>query len=47
MAENKLLVPNDTYLKAGIHIGTKFKTRYMEEFIYKTRPQTRRNFSGE
>jgi len=38
MAEKKLLVPNDTYLKAGIHIGTKFKTRYMEEFIYKTRP---------
>ncbi len=38
MAEEKLLVPNDTYLKAGIHIGTKFKTKYMEEFIYKTRP---------
>ena len=38
MAEKKLLVPNDTYLKAGIHIGTKFKTKYMEEFIYKTRP---------
>ena len=38
MAVEKLLVPNETYLKAGIHIGTKFKTRYMEEFIYKTRP---------
>lgn len=39
MAEDKeLLVPNDTYLKAGIHIGTKFKTKFMSEFIYKTRP---------
>ena len=27
-----------TNLKAGIHIGTKFKTKYMEQFIYKTRP---------
>jgi small subunit ribosomal protein S2 len=33
-----LLVPNDEYLKAGIHIGTKFKTNYMSKFIYKTRP---------
>jgi len=33
-----LLVPNDQYLKAGIHIGTKFKTKYMSNFIYKTRP---------
>ena len=39
MAEDEeLLVPNDTYLKAGIHIGTKFKTKFMSEFIYKTRP---------
>jgi len=37
MAE-ELLVPNDEYLKSGIHIGTKFKTKYMENFIYKTRP---------
>ncbi|MBN1501980.1 30S ribosomal protein S2 [Candidatus Woesearchaeota archaeon] len=36
--EEELLVPNDVYLKAGIHIGTKFKTKYMEKFIYKTRP---------
>jgi len=28
----------ETYLKAGIHIGTKFRTKYMEPFIYKTRP---------
>lgn len=37
MAE-ELLVPNDDYLKAGIHIGTKFKTKHMARFIYKTRP---------
>ena len=37
MTDEQLLVPNDTYLKAGIHIGTKFKTKYMEDFIYKTR----------
>jgi small subunit ribosomal protein S2 len=34
---SELLVPNEEYLKAGIHIGTKFKTKYMENFIYKTR----------
>lgn len=34
----ELLIPNDEYLKAGIHIGTKFKTRHMQNFIYKTRP---------
>lgn len=36
--EEQLLIPNDEYLKSGIHIGTKFKTKYMENFIYKTRP---------
>lgn len=36
-AENLLLDSNE-YLKSGIHIGTKFKTRYMSNFIYKTRP---------
>ncbi len=36
--EGQFLVPQDQYLKAGIHIGTKFRTRYMEQFIYKTRP---------
>ena len=35
---DKFLVPQDQYLKAGIHIGTKFRTKYMEQFIYKTRP---------
>lgn len=34
----ELLVPTETYLKSGIHIGTKFKTNYMARFIYKTRP---------
>ncbi|MBI2143618.1 30S ribosomal protein S2 [Candidatus Woesearchaeota archaeon] len=39
MAEaGQFLVPQDSYLKAGIHIGTKFRTKYMEQFIYKTRP---------
>jgi len=38
MADEQFLVPTDAYLKAGIHIGTKFKSKYMEQFIYKTRP---------
>ncbi len=38
MTEEQLLVPTKNYLKSGIHIGTKFKTKYMESFIYKTRP---------
>lgn len=33
-----LLVPTERYLKSGVHIGTKFKTKYMKEFIYKIRP---------
>ncbi|MBU2638247.1 MAG: 30S ribosomal protein S2 [Nanoarchaeota archaeon] len=37
MAE-ELLIPLDTYLKVGLHIGTKFRTKYMEPFIYKVRP---------
>ncbi len=37
MAE-QFLVATDVYLKSGIHIGTKFKTKYMDQFIYKTRP---------
>ena len=36
--DEKLVVPTDMYLKSGIHIGTKFRTKYMEPFIYKTRP---------
>jgi len=34
----QFLVAQDLYLKSGIHIGTKFRTKYMEQFIYKTRP---------
>ncbi len=38
MAEKEsFLIATDEYLKAGIHIGTKFRTKYMEPFIYKTR----------
>jgi len=36
--EEQYLAPQDIYLKSGIHIGTKFKTKYMSKFIYKTRP---------
>lgn len=35
---DELLIAQDIYLKSGIHIGTKFKTKDMEKFIYKTRP---------
>jgi small subunit ribosomal protein S2 len=38
MADNQLLIAQEEYLKSGIHIGTKFKTKYMANFIYKTRP---------
>src|SRR3989344_6898397 len=36
--EQDFLVPLEEYLKVGIHIGTKFRTKYMAPFIYKTRP---------
>ena len=36
--EETMLVPVNSYLKSGIHIGTKFKTRHMANFIYKARP---------
>ena len=38
MSEEQLMVPTKLYLKAGIHIGTKFRTKHMEKFIYKIRP---------
>lgn len=38
MTEVEYLVPLEDYLKAGLHIGTKFRTKYMEKFIYKVRP---------
>jgi len=34
----EMLIDSNEYLKSGIHIGTKFKTKYMKNFIYKTRP---------
>jgi len=33
-----LLLPRDTLLSAGIHIGTRMKTLDMEPFIYRVRP---------
>jgi len=38
MAEQQLLLPLEKYLKAGLHIGNKFRTKYMSPFIYKIRP---------
>jgi small subunit ribosomal protein S2 len=38
MTQENFLVDSKTYLKSGIHIGTKFKTKHMAPFIYKTRP---------
>ena len=32
------MVPVDEYLKVGLHIGTKFRTKAMSSFIYKVRP---------
>lgn len=34
----ELLLPRDTLLSAGIHIGTRMKTRDMKPFIYRVRP---------
>ena len=36
MAES-FVIPLDDYLKVGLHIGTKFRNKYMEPFIYKVR----------
>jgi small subunit ribosomal protein S2 len=36
--EEELLLPQDTLLSAGIHIGTRMKTKDMEQFIYRVRP---------
>lgn len=37
-SEEELLLPQDTLLSAGIHIGTRTKTRDMVPFIYRVRP---------
>jgi len=34
----ELLLPQDTLLSAGIHIGTRMKTKDMAPFIYRVRP---------
>lgn len=36
--EEELLLPRDTLLSAGTHIGTRMKTKDMEQFIYRVRP---------
>ena len=36
-AEEELLLPQDTMLSAGIHIGTRMKTKDMDPFIYRVR----------
>jgi small subunit ribosomal protein S2 len=36
--EEDLLLPQDTLLSVGIHIGTRMKTKDMEPFIYRVRP---------
>ncbi len=38
ITEEELLLPRDTLLSAGTHIGTRMKTKDMEEFIYRVRP---------
>ena len=35
--DSNMMVPLDNYLKAGLHIGTKFRTKFMKKFIYKVR----------
>jgi len=38
LGEEELLLPQDTMLSAGIHIGTRMKTKDMDQFIYRVRP---------
>ncbi len=33
-----LLVPVEKYLSAGVHIGTIYRTGFMKEYVFKTRP---------
>ena len=35
--DSKLLIETETYLKSGIHIGTKFKSGEMLRYIFKKR----------
>jgi small subunit ribosomal protein S2 len=36
-SEEDLLLPQDTLLSAGVHIGTRMRTKDMEQFIYRVR----------
>jgi len=36
-SEEELLLPQDTLLSAGVHIGTRMRTKDMEQFIYRVR----------
>jgi small subunit ribosomal protein S2 len=36
-SEEELLLPQDTLLSAGVHIGTRMRTKDMEPFIYRVR----------
>jgi len=36
--EEELLLPQDMLLSAGVHIGTRMKTKDIEQFIYRVRP---------
>ncbi len=38
-SKTKTLVTTEEYLTAGVHIGTKFKTKDMSPFIYKVNPK--------
>lgn len=38
IGEAELLLPRDVLLSAGIHIGTRMKTKDMDPFIYRVRP---------
>ncbi|MCW4041302.1 MAG: 30S ribosomal protein S2, partial [Candidatus Bathyarchaeota archaeon] len=38
LVEDSLLLPIEALLSAGIHIGTRIKTKDMEPFIYRVRP---------
>ncbi len=37
LGEEELLLPQDTMLSAGIHIGTRMRTKDMDPFIYRVR----------
>jgi small subunit ribosomal protein S2 len=36
--EEELLLPQENLLSAGIHIGTRMKTKDIEQFVYRVRP---------